>query len=198
MEKSESEIIEQLKAGNYDSFGSLYEKYVKKIYDFLYYRSHHKETAEDLTSVVFTKALDRIGQYSEAKGKFSTWLYQIARNTLIDYFRTAKSTEDIETVFDLSAKGNIEVDLDVKLNLEKVKKYLASLPKEAREVVIMRVWDDLSYKEIAEILGKSEGATKMIFFRTMEKLNKEVALYVLICNISIISKLVYWHRYILR
>ncbi len=180
MEINEEKIIAKCQAGNLDGFGQLYDKYIKKIYDFIYYKTLHKETAEDLVSKIFFKALENIGKYSPAKGSFSSWLYKIARNTLIDYYRTKKETIDITDVWDLKSDEDIEKDIENKQELDEIKKYLNKLSPEQREIIIMRVWNELSYKEIAEIMDKSEASCKMMFSRTINILRQEMPLELLL------------------
>lgn len=175
----ETELIVRCQKGDSEAFGQLYDLYIKKIYDFLYFRTFHKETAEDLTDTVFTKAFERIKQYNEAKGKFSTWLYQIAKNTLTDYFRTMKTAENIEDIWDLSSGANLEKDADAVLLLEKVQARLKQLPSMQRDIVVMRVWDGLSHKEIADLLDITEGNSKVSFARAVEKLKSEISLALL-------------------
>ncbi len=175
MEISQQQLIDRCQNGELENFGGLYDAYVKKIYDFIFYRTLHKETAEDLTSLTFTKALERINSFSPAKGTFSAWLYQIARNTLIDGYKQNRPVDPAEALENFASKENLENQTNAKLNLEKVQKFLTSLDEEKREIITMRVWDGLSYKEIADVLGKSEASCKMTFSRTIEKLNKEVA-----------------------
>src|SRR3989338_1118620 len=130
----EANLIIACQKGNTEAFGKLYDLYLKKIYDFLYYRTHHKQTAEDLAGTVFTKALEKIGQYNPSKAKFSTWLYQIARNTLIDHYRTLKFTENIEDIWDLPSSANVERDADTTLALEKVQAQIKLLPVLQRDI----------------------------------------------------------------
>ncbi len=178
MERDEPTIIQACQKGRPEEFGQLYDKYIKKIYDFVYYKTHHKETAEDLTSQSFMKALEKISSFDCDKGTFQAWLYQIARNTVIDYYRTKKSDLDIEDVWDLSDDEDLERDFDTKQKLEKVEKYLKKLKAQQREIVIMRVWQGMSYQEIAEVLDKSEDSCKMMFSRTIRRLREEMPLVI--------------------
>lgn len=185
--QAEKQAIQSCQNGNLKEFGVLYDMYVKRIHDFVYFKTYHKETAEDLVSKTFMKALEKIKNYDEKIGTFSSWLYSIARNTVIDHYRTNKNTTDIEDVWDLSAEQDIEADMDAKENLVKVKTHLAKLSPEQRDIVIMRVWQEMSYAEIAEVLGKSEDSCKMMFSRTIAKLKKEmpVAAFVLFILMNI-------------
>ena len=154
---------------------------IKKIYDFIYYKTHHRETAEDLTSKTFMKALQNIGGFDLGRGTFQAWIYQIARHTVIDHYRTAKSDANIEDVWDLSGHDDLERDIDAKNKLEKVKEYLAKLRSLERDIVIMRVWQGMSHAEIAAVMGKTEGSVKMSFSRTMGKLRREMPLTIFLC-----------------
>lgn len=180
MEIDEKEIVADCQKGNVDDFGFLYDKYVRKIYRYIYYKTQHKETAEDLTSQTFMKALEKISGFSGERSSFSTWLYAIARNNVIDFYRTNKNNLDIDDVWDLSDKTDIARDMDTRSKLQNVEKYLKELKSEHREIVILRVWEEMSYKEIAEITGKSEASCKMMFFRVIKDLKNKMPLAVLI------------------
>lgn len=176
-EINDRKIVESCQKGGLDEFGKLYDKYVKKIYDFIYYKSYHKETAEDLTSQTFIKALDNIKTFRSDKGSFASWLYRIARNNVIDYYRKKeRGNVDIYDFWGLASEENIAYDIDVKEKLGQVESYLKKLNGEQREIVIMKIWNGLSYKEISGVIGKSEASCKMTFSRTMAKLRKEIPL----------------------
>ena len=98
MENLESQVIKKCQAGELKQFGQLYDSYIKKIYNFVYYKTWHRQTAEDLTSQTFFKALTKIKQFDEIKGSFSSWLYKIARNTVIDYYRQNKADLNIDDI----------------------------------------------------------------------------------------------------
>lgn len=178
-----AQLVEQVKKGDSLAFGMLYDEYSKKIFDFIYFRTFHRETAEDLTSTTFTKALEKIGSFDPGKGNFGSWIYRIARNTVIDHYRTNKISSDIFEAYDLSTSENIETDFDARDQLAKVQQYLSKLNPEQRELVVMRVWDGLSYREISEVMGKSEDALKVAFSRIMSKMRKESIYALTICLI---------------
>ena len=178
MEPIESAAISACQAGNLKEFGVLYDRYVKKIYDFIYYKTWHRETAEDLTSQVFFKALEHIKSYDENKGNFSSWVYRIARNAVIDHYRTKKTETNIDDAWGLHDDTNIERDIDTAEKLAKVKTYLEQFKPQQREVVILRLWENMSYQEIADATGLSVANCKMTVSRVLSKLRQDMALAV--------------------
>jgi len=173
-------LINACKQGNLEVFDKLYRQYVGSVFDFIYYKTWHKETTEDLTSLVFMKALEHISSYNEKKSSFKTWLLRIARNTVIDHWRQKKETVDLEQAFELADDSHVEIDFDIKDQLEKIKKELELLPEKQKEVTVMRVWQQLSYQEISEITGSSEASCKMMFSRSIKLLKDRLPLSALI------------------
>lgn len=178
MDNNDNSIIIRCQKGDMEQFGLLYDKYIRKIYDFIYYKTHHKETAEDLTSKSFMKAVDKLNTFNIDKGTFQAWIYQIARNTVIDYYRIKKIDANIEDVWDLSSDEDLARDIDSREKLKSVKEYLTILKSEQRDIVIMRVWQGMSHQEIATILGKSEASVKMNYSRTIRTLREKMPLAV--------------------
>ncbi len=162
--------------GRPEAFEKLYGQFFKKIYFYLYYRCLHRETAEDLTSAVFLKALEKLSTFRPEAGNFSAWIYGIARNALMDFYRRRKKTVDIEDVWDISDGKNLELDAENSLLWERLKPYFAKLSGTEREIVLLRVWDDVPYREISRWMGKSEASCKMIFRRAMDYLREAMPL----------------------
>ncbi len=165
---------EKCQAGDTDAFGVLYDRYIEKIYRFIYYKIFSKETAEDLTSDVFTKAFQKIDSFDAGKGNFSAWLYRIARNTVIDHYRTRKATLPIDDVFDVAFDERTVEQKDAIMALEKVSKYLDTLNPKQREIITLRIWEELSYREIAEIVGGTEDSVKMAFSRSIRDVREKL------------------------
>jgi len=166
-------------------FADVYDNYAERIYQFIYYKTYHRETAEDLTSHTFLKAFENISRFDPEKGSMSAWLYQIARNLVIDHYRSKKSTVSVHDIWDLAGPDDVAVDVENKVRLEQIHTVIKKLPPEQREIIIMRVWQELPYKEIALILGKSEASLKMMYSRTIARLKEHVALvFVIVCIVK--------------
>lgn len=173
MDPKELSAIEACQAGELGSFDDLYQRYAERIYRFVYFKTFHKETAEDITSDIFMKAMERINQFDKSKGTFSAWIYRVARNTIIDHYRTAHPTDDIEEGIPFMSSTNIEREVEADVALEKVKEAIRTLKTDQQEIVIMRLWDGLSHEEISQILGMTESNVKQIFSRTIRKLRED-------------------------
>lgn len=170
MDPKELSAIEACQAGTLERFDDLYQAYAEKIYRFIFFKVFQKETAEDITSEVFMKVLERIHQFDAKRGTFSAWIYRIARNAVIDHVRTNRASDDVEEHWTLTSSSNVERDAETNIAFEKVQEALHLLKPEQREVVIMRLWDGLSHQEIADILGMTESNAKQIFSRTVRSL----------------------------
>jgi len=166
-------FVSKCKAGDTEAFGVLYDRYIGKIYRFVFYKTFVKEVAEDITSDVFHKALQKINLYDEDKGVFSAWIYRIARNNVIDYYRSQKGDVSLDDVFDVGFDERTPESLDAIAALDKVQDYLQTLSSKQREIVTLRVWEDLSYREIAEIVGGTEDGVKMSFSRSIRELREK-------------------------
>ncbi|MEK7583625.1 MAG: sigma-70 family RNA polymerase sigma factor [Patescibacteria group bacterium] len=186
MDEIEVQYIRRCQEGHTEEFGSLYDRYIRKIYDFIYFKTMHRETAEDLTSQTFMKAFQNIQSFREGAGTFSAWLYRIARNTVIDHYRTRKETRSLEDAWDLGADDETPRDIDTRDRLAKVHDAVQKLPAQQRDIIMLRVWSELSFKEIAAVVGKSEASCKMAFSRSLAKLRTEhFVAYMLLCGILI-------------
>src|SRR5574344_149811 len=145
--EEELNLVLKARLGDNNAFAALYNDNIKKIYNFIYFKTLNKELAEDLTSQVFLKALKNISSFKH--DNFSAWLYTIARRTVVDYYRSNKETKNIEDCWDLAGDVNLTDIAHDNLNLEKIKEAIQFLSASDRELLIMRLWLDLSFKEIA-------------------------------------------------
>ncbi len=174
----EAALIAAAKMHDAEAFGSLYDAFIKKIYDFVYYKTLNREAAEDIVSLVFAKAWQKIHQFKE--GSLSAWLYMIARNAVIDYYRRDRKNLDIEDCWDLRDEEDFTAKVDKDLRLGRLRSALAELNARERDILIMRFWQDLYFAEIAERLGKKEGAVKMACGRALKALKTKMPLAVFI------------------
>lgn len=173
-------LVAQAQRGDRDAFAELYDRYSRKIYTFLYYQCLHREAAEDLTATVFTKAMAGLSKFTpRGEGAFKAWLYRIARTTAMDYFRSRPHEQSLEGI-DVPERVASAKRIEAQADLAKAVEALQTLPQLQRDIVTMRVWDDLSYKEIAVIVGKSEGNCKVIFSRSITALREQLSLAALL------------------
>jgi RNA polymerase sigma-70 factor (ECF subfamily) len=162
----EERLIARAQA-NPEGFGELYDHYFPQIYRYVASRVRSAELAEDITSEVFFKALRAIGRYRPSGHPFSAWLYQIAINTITDHYRSRKRGEDsLESGPEL-ASGGVAVDDQVaeQMGLDQIWQAIESLPDQQRTAMTLKYSEDLPLAEIGRIMGKSEGAIKLLVFR---------------------------------
>lgn len=177
MLEAEQQYIEYAKNGDQQAFGKLYDHYSGPIYRFIVLKVSGKQEAEDLMHEVFLNAWQKLPNFEERGFPFSSWLYKIARNKVIDYYRTKKQHVTIDdeqgaALVDQLRATDTNNDLDTTLGLEKVKEAMELLTGEQREVLTMRFVQDLNPKEIAVILNKREGTIRIIQHRAVTKLKK--------------------------
>ncbi len=165
----EKVIIEQAILGEASAFGLLYDHYEPQIYRFIYLKVGDREEAEDLTHQVFLQGFLKISDYQYQNFPFSSWLYRIARNEVIDFYRVRKSHLDIVNNDDIS-EHRIIPDLEHRLAIEKIKGIIPKLKPIEQDVLIMRFVEDLSPSEVARVIGKTTIAVRLIQHRAIQKL----------------------------
>lgn len=163
-------LVTKAQTGEMVAFDGLYNLFFHKIYRFVYFRVGHKQTAEDLTEDTFVKAFASLSSLSSPE-LFEGWLYKIARNLIIDYYRQKKLTINL-----LDVENSLEYETNVVdlLNLQYQQAILLKLLKELgadeQAVIRMRFLEDLDTAEIAAILGKSTGNIRVLQHRALHKL----------------------------
>jgi RNA polymerase sigma-70 factor (ECF subfamily) len=177
---NERKWLKRCLQGDKNAFSRLYESYIDRIYDFVYFKTYHKETAEDITGNTFLKAFDRIQQFDPRKGMFIAWLYTIAKNEINDFFRKKHPVLSLEDIWDIPAETDVEIDAVNRENFNTLQRYLQKLPASKRDILILRVWQDLPFRDIAAILNQGEGQCKMTFYRLIRKMKQEVPAAVVI------------------
>ncbi len=178
---------ERFREGDPETFEALYDRYVRKIYDFLFFKTFDRETAEDLTQDAFFKILRSAKAFKgSTEAEFRSWAYSIAYHAFVDHSRSSKETADLDAVAEThGASENHAERIDRSDTLSEVLSYLSGIPESQREIVVMRVWDDLSYAEISEITGKSVDSCKKTVSRVLAQIQANVA-YALLLAISVL------------
>jgi RNA polymerase sigma-70 factor, ECF subfamily len=174
MLEDEQNLIARAKVGEAEAFGLLYDFYMPRIYRFVLVKVGHREEAEDLTHQTFLKAWEHIETYESRGYPFSSWLYRIARNSVIDHHRRSRSHINIDDLdYEIIAEEkNGAHTLDSKIGMEMMLKAIFKLKDVEQDVLIMRFVEDLTHEEVAKAIGKSEGATKVIQHRALKNLQK--------------------------
>jgi RNA polymerase sigma-70 factor (ECF subfamily) len=176
--KDEAKLISRAK---YDrqAFGDLYERYLQKIYTYLYYRTGNHADAEDLTSRVFQKAYIHLPGYEHLGLPFSAWLYRIAHNIVANWYRDQgrRKVVGLDEAVRHSAEedpGESAEDADEQ---ERLLQLIRKLPEEKQQVIILKFAEGYSNAEIGQILGRSEGAIKSLYHRTLLTLREKYVQY---------------------
>ncbi|NSW75749.1 MAG: sigma-70 family RNA polymerase sigma factor [Candidatus Atribacteria bacterium] len=184
--QEDREIVREVLNGKKELFALLIHRYEDKIFNYIYYMVKQKEEAEDLAQTTFVKAFFALRQYNRAY-EFSTWIYTIARNVCLDYFRKRKKEDvDLSLNVTVSEDGDTEMGelieedhspdpLRTILNEElrgKIEKAIERLPVKLREIVVLRHLEDCSYEEIAQIMDLPVGTVKSYLHRARKKLKE--------------------------
>ena len=161
------------------AFGDLYRLYHGPLLQYVNARVTHREEAEDLTNAIFEKAFAAIGRYRPSPAQFSTWLYTIARNTLIDHYRKRRLPVEPDADHELLQATDPQGGPEEQLVADELRKLLydaiLELTDDQRQVVGCRFFFNLSVLEVAQMLGKTEGAVKALQFRALERLHRKLA-----------------------
>ena len=174
-ESDESALIEQAKTDK-DAFGQLYERYYGKIYNYVYYRTGNAADAEDLTAKIFMRAMKHIGRYEDKGVPFSAWLYRIAHNLVANWHRD-NSRRQMISIDDIVhwrvTQDSPEFATQLMEDKEALLAAIRRLPVDRQELLILKFVERLSNAEIGEIMGRSEGAVKSLYHRTLLALRED-------------------------
>lgn len=173
----EEQLVEQAKTDP-AAFGRLYELYVDKIYSYIYYRVGNHQEAEDLTAKVFYRALNHIPHYSNRGVPFAAWLYRIARNLIANWHRDTSRRQivDLESVtLAGDGRGNPHRAAERSDEREILLVAIQKLPPERQQLLTLKFVEKMSNAEIGQIMGRSEGAIKSLYHRTLVSLKDLLA-----------------------
>jgi RNA polymerase sigma-70 factor (ECF subfamily) len=160
-------------------FSKIYDQYINKIYRFVYLKVNSQEVAEDITSKVFLRGWDSFRANHDKIENPSAFLYQIARNLVIDYYREKGKTQFVSSDFipDVVDPGvNIEEGAILNANLDMVKNALANMKDDYQNVVIWHYLDEMPIPEVAKLLERSEEATRVLLHRALNLLRQNLTI----------------------
>ncbi|MFQ5875513.1 MAG: RNA polymerase sigma factor, partial [Dehalococcoidia bacterium] len=159
--------------GDGDAFTRLYDIYVERVYRHISYRVKVVADVEDLTQEVFMRAWRSIRRYKPGKRPFLAWLYTIAHNLVIDYYRK-RAREPLVTLEESpqATSGHEDTNIESFIDLDVVRRMLARLPADQQQVLMLRFVEGLDYTDVAAALGKSQGAVRVIQFRALRRLRQ--------------------------
>jgi RNA polymerase sigma-70 factor (ECF subfamily) len=162
------------------AFEQLYRRYVARIYSLALYETRDPYTAEDITETVFLRALSSLPAFREqgsgVDSSFKVWLYAIARNTIANHRRRDRRhpQDPIELAMDVAAADDPAAAAEQRLEARRALQAVAELPTERRQVLVLRFVNELSAREIGEVMGKSEGAVRVLIHRALTAVRKRM------------------------
>lgn len=181
---TDSQLIREIKEGNLELYSELMRRYQRKILAFVYHMlksSNMELLAEDLCSETFYKAFRSLHSFREVDASFSTWLYTIARNTVLSELRKQRSgnvpLEESGVVPVAPSENAPEYAVLRSERVTLVRDAINNLPEKQRSAIILREYDQLDYQEIASILGQSVSSVKSLLFRARSSVKSQLEPY---------------------
>lgn len=163
-----NKLAKKLKKGNKSAGKEIFDYFNPKIFRFFLARTSHRETAEDLSQEVFLKIVSKIETFNEESGNFLGWVWQIARNTLIDYYREKKPLPLLSP--ELMIEETHYPDFAEREKVNEIIQLVKSFSEEEQEIFSLRYLSDISYKELAQMTNKSEAGLRVIVHRLNQKI----------------------------
>lgn len=160
--------------GDQQAFALLYDTYVDSIYRFIYIRVEDQQTAEDIASSVFLKAWEKLSSYQQRGLPFRAWLFRIARNAVIDHYRTRKEVAPLEAAANATDRRSLSLSegVAVKLEAESILRLMEQLTEDQRNVLTLKLVHGFDTEEVAKTLGKRQGAVRALQMRGLQTLAK--------------------------
>jgi RNA polymerase sigma-70 factor (ECF subfamily) len=176
--EEEKNLVEKAKKDE-QVFGLLYDEYYPRIFGYVLRRTADLDVTQDVVSETFLKALKNLGKFRWQNVAFGSWLYRIASNEIVNFFRKKKPTVSLDKISDPASSSNhLQEIIQAQEKLAEhqdflvIQKQISSLDVKYQEVINLRFFEKKQIKEIAQILGKNEGTIKSLLHRGLEKLRK--------------------------
>ena len=169
----EARLIEQAKSGNPEAFAKLYDAYVERVSRYIYFRVSDECDMEDLVSQVFLKAWEHVDRYKMGNSPFIAWLYTIARNLVIDHYRTKRNNLPLEEAVALPSNLSMPDEMaQTQFDLEAMRDGLQALSKDQQQALVLKYIAGLPNDSIAKIMNKQEGTVRGLQMRGLQTLAK--------------------------
>jgi RNA polymerase sigma-70 factor (ECF subfamily) len=173
----DTELVLRAIQKDQDAFGELYDRHVVRVYRHIYYMVGNSAEAEDLTAQAFLRAWEAIGRYQVRGAPFVSWLLRIAHNLGVSHLRSKRESSQLhDGIVDDKSRRDPESAYEQTAEEELVREAILKLREEQRQVIILRFIEDLDYREVAEIIGKSVAAIRVIQHRALNALRKQMKL----------------------
>lgn len=174
---TDEDALTRAAEGDAEAFGILYDRYIGRIYNYIYYRTGNQHDAEDLTARVFTRAMKHITNYQNRGVPFSAWLYRIAHNLVANWHRDNSRRQEValDETYKTKSEGILPERALMRTEEEKaLLELVQGLPEDRQQLLVLKFVESFSNAEIGEIMGRTEGAIKSLYHRTLLSLRDEI------------------------
>jgi len=167
--------VERARQGDDEAIGWLYRRYAPAVFRYLFYRLGEREVAEDLTSEVFVRAIEGLPRYQQRGLPFAAWLYRIAAARVVDHYRRMRRRPATRLQPESATSGErAEQEAESRLSAEELQRGLAGLPPAYQQVIVLRFVEGLSHEEVAQVMGRSAGAVRVLQYRALAALRRQL------------------------
>lgn len=170
--RDEAKLVRRAARHDVYAFAHLYDLFVDRIFKYIYFKIGNAPDAEDLTAQVFLKAWEAVPSYHVTGRPFSAWLYRIAHNAVVDYFRMRRETVSLDDVTREDRNANLEELTEHQLTAEALQRAIRRLTAAQRQVILLRFIEGYSTEEVAAIMEKGEGAIRTLQHRALASLQR--------------------------
>lgn len=166
-------LVQRAQNGDTEAFSRLYDIFIQPVYRYVFFKVS-KSDALDLTESVFLKVWEHLKSYSKLKGAFSSWVFKIAHNIVVDHYRVQREHVDLDDVAlpDENRLSDPRFLTENRLHQDVLRKALGKLKKKYQDILVLRYVNDLEHREIARIMKRSEGSLRILKFRALQALKK--------------------------